>query len=241
MDDLIKWLREKADRARIAPFIAWVLFISIPGLLGGSDSRIGGWSQYLFYLAATIVVGWMVWVVRLVVKEMRWSVSWQAVVVGIAVFALWVGLDGLYPPLDPGKILSWDTARERSSNWDVFTFFGEGSVLAWVFIAVHILGSYIVVPPIEEALYRSFLYRWLIKEKFEDVPVGQWNKRSFIITCVIFGLVHGDMWLAGILCGALYQWLVIRQKSLGDAMTAHGITNFLLGIYIVVTQKWFFW
>ena len=33
----------------------------------------------------------------------------------------------------------------------------------------------------------------------------------------------------GILCGLAYQWLVIRKNRLGDAMTAHAITNFLLG------------
>ncbi len=40
-------------------------------------------------------------------------------------------------------------------------------------------------------------------------------------------------WLAGILCGLTYQGLVIRKGRLGDAMTAHAITNFLLGVYVV--------
>jgi hypothetical protein len=30
-----------------------------------------------------------------------------------------------------------------------------------------------------------------------------------------------------------YQWLVLRKNRLGDAMTAHAITNFLLGAWVV--------
>jgi hypothetical protein len=30
-----------------------------------------------------------------------------------------------------------------------------------------------------------------------------------------------------------YQWLVLRKNRLGDAMTAHAITNFLLGVWVV--------
>jgi membrane protease YdiL (CAAX protease family) len=47
----------------------------------------------------------------------------------------------------------------------------------------------------------------------------------------IFGLMHPDRWLAGILCGLAYQWRVIRKNRLGDAMTAHAVTNFLLGLW----------
>jgi membrane protease YdiL (CAAX protease family) len=43
------------------------------------------------------------------------------------------------------------------------------------------------------------------------------------------------------LCGAAYQWLVLRKGRLGDAMTAHAITNFLLGAWIVWRGAWQFW
>jgi membrane protease YdiL (CAAX protease family) len=52
-------------------------------------------------------------------------------------------------------------------------------------------------------------------------------------------LAHNE-WLSGFLCGLLYQWLVIRKQRLGDAITAHAITNFLLGMYVVVRGAWQF-
>jgi hypothetical protein len=34
---------------------------------------------------------------------------------------------------------------------------------------------------------------------------------------------------------------VLRKNQLGDAMTAHAITNFLLGIWVVTRGAWQFW
>jgi len=34
---------------------------------------------------------------------------------------------------------------------------------------------------------------------------------------------------------------VLRKNRLGDAMTAHAITNFLLGAWIVWRGAWHFW
>jgi hypothetical protein len=36
------------------------------------------------------------------------------------------------------------------------------------------------------------------------------------------------------------HWLVIRKQRLGDAMTAHAITNFLLAVWVVWKDDWKF-
>jgi len=72
-----------------------------------------------------------------------------------------------------------------------------------------------------------------------QAPLGQFHLKAFIATSLLFGLAHNE-WLSGILCGVLYQWLVIRKKRLGDAITAHAITNFLLGTYVVTRGAWQF-
>jgi CAAX prenyl protease-like protein len=110
--------------------------------------------------------------------------------------------------------------------------FGENSALAWLMIVTRILGSTLVVPPLEEVFYRSFLYRYIAKPDFLSVPLNRFLPLPFLATAAVFGFSHNE-WLAGILCGAAYQWLVLRKNRLGDAMTAHAITNFLLGVWIV--------
>jgi uncharacterized protein len=72
------------------------------------------------------------------------------------------------------------------------------------------------------------------------LPLGVFAWWPFLATSVIFGFAHRE-WLAGILCGMVYQGLVCRRKRLGDAMTAHAITNLLLGVWVVAKGAWFFW
>jgi len=72
------------------------------------------------------------------------------------------------------------------------------------------------------------------------VPLTAFHPLAFAITSVVFGFVHQE-WLAGILCGLAYQWLVVRKGRLGDAMMAHAITNFLLGVYVIYKGAWHFW
>jgi hypothetical protein len=47
------------------------------------QGRSGDSSQYWVYALKTVVGAWLMWPY---VKEMRWRLSWEAVLVGIAVF-----------------------------------------------------------------------------------------------------------------------------------------------------------
>lgn len=212
-------------KARVAPF---AIFLGLTFLQG----QFGVESKYWMYAVKTLVGAALIWAVWPLVPEMRWKMSWEAVVAGILVFALWVGLDPFYPKM--GKPVP------EEDLWNPFKQFGEGSAVAWAIVAVRILGSGFVVPPLEEAFYRSFVYRYLINPDFEKVALTVRNGMSFAITAIIFGFAHYQ-WLGGILCAVIYQALVIRKGRLGDAMTAHAITNILLGIWVVWKKDWIFW
>lgn len=219
---LLKKYFAKPATARVAPFLVFLALTFCQGKFGAA-------SAYWFYFAKTLAGVWLVWEMRPVVSEMRGALSWEAVVVGIGIFAVWVGLDPFYPHLSKSG-MAWNPPGQ----------FGENSALAWLMIATRILGSTFVVPPLEEVFYRSFLYRYIVRQDFLSVPLNQLLPLPFFATAAVFGFSHNE-WLAGILCGAAYQWLVIRKNRLGDAMTAHAITNFLLGVWIVWKHAWYFW
>lgn len=208
--------------ARVVPFIIFLLLTFCQGKLGAA-------SAYWFYLVKTLVGAWLIYEMRPHVSEMRWAISWEAIVVGIAIFGIWVGLDGHYPKLMKG-----------GSTGNPADAFGPNSPLPLFFNIVHIVGMTIIVPPLEEVFYRSFLYRYIASQNFLAVPMNRFIPLPFFATIAVFGLAHNE-WLPGLLCGAAYQWLVIRKNRLGDAMTAHAITNLMLGIYIVLYGKWYFW
>ncbi len=226
------------DSPLLARAVPFVIFLALT-CFQGDPAQPGA---YWLYVAKTFVGLWLVWEMWPHVQEARWSVSWEAIVVGIGVCVMWVGVNSdwttqnhLWVKLGLGK-----APAAPAKMWNPFEQFGAGSALAWFVVIVRILGSSLVVPPIEEAFYRSFLYRYIANAKFLDVPLNRFVPMPFFATALIFGFSHNE-WLAGILCGLAYQWLVLRRGRLGDAMTAHAITNCLLGVWVVWRGAWNFW
>ena len=221
--------------ARVLPFGIFLVLTFLQGQFGESG-------RYWGYITKSLIGVVLLWWAWPYVTEMRWKFSLSAVVVGVGVLASWVGLDSLVPKQQDLWIkLGLSKAPTTPPlPWNPFSQFGEGSALGWFFVGARILGSTFVVPPLEETFYRSFMYRWIAKPEFQSVSLGHFSWKPFALTAVIFGFAHNE-WLAGILCAAAYQGLVCWKKNLGEAMTAHAITNFLLGIYIVARNEWHFW
>lgn len=246
----MNWLRQQFSKSpsfvRVAPFFIFLALTFCQGQFGEA-------SRYWFYLAKTVVGGWLLWLARPWLEELKWVVSWEGVVTGAAVFLIWVGLDGWYPTVDEltQKLLcpvlkgigleQWCPDPDKpKAVWNPLAQFGSHSALAGLFVLVRILGSALVVPPLEEVFYRSFLYRYVARSDFQSVPLGEFRWPSFLITAVLFGFAHYE-WLAGILCAFAYQGLVCWKKRLGDALTAHATTNLLLGFWVVWKGAWHFW
>ena len=225
MNSFREKMRASPIYARVAPYVIFVL-------LTVSQSMFGEAGQYWIYLGKMLAGLWCIREMRLAAPEVRWVFSWEAISVGVLIFLIWVGLDPYYPKLQ--------SVSKITEPWNPFKQFGENSVGGWCFSAVRTLGSALIIPPIEEAFYRSFLYRYLVRAHFEEEPLGVLHWWSLVITSLIFGFSHYQ-WLAGILCGLAYQALVIRKNRLGDAMTAHAITNFLLALWIIWKDAWRFW
>lgn len=227
MNSLKQHLSKSPSYARVLPFVLFLLPLLIQDNFG-EDLR------YWIYLARTLLGAWCVWEMRTLVPEMRWTFSWEGAVVGVLVLVMWVKLDPWYPPNH--------MVFSQSTPWNPFRHFGDGSGLGWFFFLVRTIGSSVVVPPLEEVFWRSFLYRYLVRTKFEEMPLSRMHPLSFVVTSLLFGLEHYQ-WLAGILCGMAYQFLVIRKGRLGDAIFAHAITNFLLSVYVYWKggPAWNFW
>ena len=164
--------------------------------------------------------------------ELRRSVSLLAVATGALAIALWIALDPWYPglsrlmggtpsvPFDPRAIAS-GAAR-------------------WTFIGFRVVGAVVVVPLMEELFWRGFLIRWLVKDDFRSVPVGTFTPFSFGVTVLLFGAEH-EQWLAGMICGALYNGLLYRTKNLTDCVVAHATSNALLAAWVLALGDWRLW
>ena len=222
--------------ARVVPFLVFLA-------LTLAQSQFGETARYWLYLVKTLVGAWMIWEMRPWVAEMRWAVSAEAIAAGIGVFALWVGFDGFYPHISElGTRLGLGRAMGpgAASPWNPLAQFGAQPALAWFFVTVRLAGASLVVPPLEEVFFRSFLYRYISQPDFQSVPTGRFRLGAFVLTSAVFAFEHEE-WLSGLLCGFTYQALVLRKQRLGDAITAHAITNVLLGLWVVGKGAWHFW
>ncbi|MED5381426.1 MAG: CAAX prenyl protease-related protein [Verrucomicrobiota bacterium] len=214
--------------ARVLPFVIFLVLTACQGSLGQE-------SHYWIYAAKCVVGAWLVWATWPLVAEMRWAVSLEALFAGTLVFVIWVALDVPYPKLS-----------QPDDSWNLPAHLGAAPAMVWFFAGVRITGSTLLVPLLEEVFYRSFLYRYIVAPNWIYTPHNQFNAKAFLVTSVIFGLTH-QHWLAGVACGMIYQLLVIRTNRIGDAITAHAITNFLLGLWVVthgfgfMEKQWHFW
>jgi CAAX prenyl protease-like protein len=224
-------IRNSPALVRAAPFVIFVL-------LTAAQPYAGETGQYWVYLLKTVVGAAMILAMRPLVSEMRWKFSWAALLAGVTVFFLWIKIGDLMRLIGLSSLAHWPTSGKL---WNPRADYGGSSALAIFFLVVRVVGSTLVVPPFEEVFFRSFVYRFIAKPDFQSVPIGQFLWTPFMATSVLFGLEHGYWWLAGILCGFVYQGLVCWKKRLGDAIAAHAITNFLLGCWIVIEQQWQFW
>ncbi len=159
-------------------------------------------------------------------EEIRPFWDMNAVMVGIAVFILWIGLEGRYP-----QIGSPTGFNPYESGQDIYTISLMG---------VRLFGAALVVPVIEELFWRSFALRFLMDNNIKRIPLGSFSWFSFIFVSIAFGLEH-HRWLPGIFAGMLYSLLLYQRKNLFSPILAHGVTNLLLGIYVVVNQAWGYW
>jgi CAAX prenyl protease-like protein len=211
----------------VAPMFAFLALTSLEGSLPGGPA-----SYPVAYAIKIAIVAAVAWFYRSTWSDLRPVPSPArlalAVLVGLVVFALWIGLEGLYPAFSfLGKRSTFDPAV-LDPGWK------------WSFLVVRFLGLVLLVPLIEELFWRSFLIRWLIDADFKKVPIGRVTPLAAGVTSVVFALSHPE-WLPALLTGLLWAWLLWQTRSLSACVLSHAAANLALGIYVVATGDWKYW
>lgn len=159
-------------------------------------------------------------------EELRPGFSLLAVIVGLVAIVIWIGIDPFYPKFGSGAAFDPTTIPSLAQRN--------------LFLAFRVVGAVIVVPVMEELFWRAFLIRWLVNEDFKSVPVGTFTGLSFAVTVGMFGAEH-TQWLAGLICGALYNWLYYKRKDVFACVIAHAVSNAGLAAWVLARGDWKFW
>ncbi len=186
---------------------------------------------FSLYALKSILVGGLLWFWRTHYRELFQPISTSqfllALLGGVLVFVFWIGGEGYFPMLSTPKAIS---PLEQD--------FSSPEVVGAIFF--RLFGAVLVVPIMEELFWRSFLMRFLIRKDFQNVPLGTYTHFSFWVVTFLFALEHLRV-VPGFLAGAVYGALLCLSKNLRTSVLAHAVTNFALGVYVLVTQAWSFW
>lgn len=160
---------------------------------------------------------------------------WSSVGLGLAVFLLWISPDVLIHGYRSLPLFSNPIVGRVHSSLSLDAL-SNPSVLGW-----RTARAVLIVPIVEELFWRGWLMRWLIDKRFRDVELGAYAPLAFWSTAILFAAEHGPYWDVGLLTGVLYNWWIIRTKSIADCILAHAVTNAALSWYIIAAKQWQYW
>ncbi len=216
----------KATLGFTAPFALYIAALAVERLMGLSPA-------ILYPLRLCAVVAALLIFSRPYLN-LRQVFPIRSVLVGVAVFFLWIV---------PDLLLNY---RHGVLFENPLVGSAASTIPVWLrtnlpFLAVRVVGGSLVVPILEELFWRGWLMRWLVDQNFLKVPLGSYVRSAFWVVAILFASEHGPYWEVGLAAGIIYNWWVIRTKSLADCILAHATTNACLAAYVLSTGSWGYW
>jgi CAAX prenyl protease-like protein len=219
-------VRRRATAAYIAPFLAFVVIMAVERMIPLPPQ----WLYPVRFLIVSALIGAVSWPYL----SFRPSAPLASVVIGVAVFVIWVAPDVLFG------------YRHHWLFENAFTGSAASSLAPHLkanigFMLLRSVSSAIMIPIVEELFWRGWMMRWLINNNFLKVPLGTYVPSAFWIVALLFASEHGPYWEVGLAAGIVYNWWMVRTRNLADCILAHAVTNAVLSTYVVATGQWQYW
>ena len=211
----------------VAPFAAFLLILGVQDYLG----FLGLWEAPLRFL----VLGLVILIFARPVLDLGVASPVGSLLLGIAVFGLWIAPDLLWPGFREHWLFQNSLVGSGGATLD------QKLRLSPLFLVFRFLRAVVIVPIVEELFWRGWLMRWLIRSDFESVPLGSYTPVSFWVSAILFASEHGAYWDVGLLAGIAYNLWIVKTKRLGDCILAHAVTNASLSAYVIWTGQWRYW
>ncbi len=207
-----------------APYLIPFLAILAAGILSGAMTAHFEWLYSLRLLAAAVAL----WMFRHRYLGVDWKFGSLGVVAGVVAFAVWIAVDRLMTPAPVATGMPLELATSSAALR-----------IAW--LAARVAGAVVAVPIAEELAFRGFGLRRLLAADFEAVSWRTYSVVALGVSSILFGVLHGGLWVAGTVAGLIYGLAMLQQGRLGESIGAHATTNALLAAYVLATGRWDLW
>lgn len=250
MSSRLTQLRGSAIAAHTLPLVVFTLFISLPGWFRIDNPELP-WHQqapehWVYPLQTLFCGGLLLWFRRHYVLA-PWHHLGQAAFFALVGIGIWVTPAWLHE--------QWATGSDSPEWWSWFGIverregFDPSLLAAWpawekAAIFMRFIRMVIVVPLVEELMWRGFLMRYVNAgdAPWQSVPFGTHSWKGFWVVTGMVTLIHNpEDYLAALVWGALTYLLAVRSRSLAACVFMHAVGNLILGLYALQTKQWGFW
>jgi CAAX prenyl protease-like protein len=240
----------------LLPFVVYMLVGSFepsppapdakPSVAGQTIEDLQGEYQSQFRLSYALKIGLTLAAVFFVLPGYRgfpWRLHFSAIAVGLLGVVVWVALakwqHHWMPWLADQSGIEWlKSLGQRSGNNLLSEEFLADQTSRWLFFALRLFGLAVLVPIIEEFFIRGFLMRFVMGDRWWEVPFGTVNRTAVIAGTLVPILMHPQEALAALAWFSMVTWLMIRTRSIGDCILAHAVTNLAMAIYVISSGDW---
>ena len=203
--------RSDWNAARLTPFIVFMA----TALLASTFVEIPG----LAYPARFAATAAALLVFHSALRRIDWRVDLAVVIAGLVVGLLWIVTD----PAESGS----DPLGAALAVWPLWAF------ALWV--VCRVLGTAVVVPIVEELVFRSYLLERL---DLRDRLGRLWGPLFAVaVSTALFAALH-DRWTLAALAGLVFAWAALRRGRIADAIWCHAAANALIAGYALATGRW---
>jgi hypothetical protein len=213
----------------------------------GDAGASSSWLPYRYYpLVYTLKLFLTVAAILFVLpgyREFPLGLSPWSVAVGVMGVVVWVGICGL--DLEETLLkpigLGWFVSMGQRSAFNPFEQLQGSPAAAWAFLGVRLFGMAVVVAVIEEFFLRAFVMRFVMDANWWEIPFGRVNLLAVIAGTAIPMLSHPAELIAAAVWFSMVTVLMVKTRNIWDCVVAHGVTNLLLGVYVVLSGEWQLW
>lgn len=199
-----------------APYLVPFMAMTAAGLLSRSLSTADEEPLYALRPAAGVVALVMFWRAY---RAISWRISGFAATAGVAVGAVWLLLDQVFP-------------RASSST--------APSELGTALLGTRVATAILLAPVVEELAFWGFLARRISNANFDQVSPTQLPWHAVALSSLAFGLLHQRP-VPAVMAGLSYGLIYRRRGKLADAVVAHAATNAALVLAAWITGAWDLW
>ena len=241
------WLDSYRWTIYLLPFMVFTVVQTMEPTLSDHGSEFGtmvlGITYERYPLVYSAKIALTLLAMLLVLRGYRthpFRVSLLAPAVGVVGVIAWIGLchlgleAKLLAPLGLDRFLP---GGERP-GYNPLKHLADTPGWAWGFLAIRFFGLAVVVAIIEEFFLRGFVLRFVVAQDWWKVPFGTITPLVAVLGTAIPMAMHPGELLASLVWFSMITWLMMRTRNSWDCVVAHGVTNLLLGIYVVKFDQW---